>query len=249
VRTAYPHDLVEGAVIRVPSAPGYWKRPFGLEISHREPVSKATGAITLTGRVLAQDGTTTRARAPYRKIVIATWMEPVTLLRKAPPREYTAKIATLLRQVPDGEERTMADMTTRWAVVDADGAPLPGDGPVTGWVLVGNWEGRPGPWLAREFAEIAPEEQRLRRNPIDQCIDRVRQERGILRVERLAYDLSVWPHKSAQELRETAPGVKAWRDTYQCTRCGRALQFIDRAPWWADAESNDTECHGEVWVP
>lgn len=249
MRTAYSHDLVKGAVIRVPSEPGYWKRPFGLEIAWREPTSKVTGAIVVGGRLLAQDGTTTRKRASYRKIVIAGWMESVTLLRKAPPAEYTAKIATLLRQVPDGEERTMADMTTRWAVVDADGTPLPGNGPVTGWALAGNWEGKPSPWLAREFAEMAPEEQRLRRDPIDQCIDRVRQERGILHIERLTYDLSAWPHKSAQELRDAGPGVKAWRDTYQCTRCGLALRFENKKPHWVAAVDDDAECHGETWIP
>lgn len=252
MRTAYPHDLVKGAVIRVPAAPGYRKRPFGLEIAHREPDSKETGAITLLGRVLAQDGTTTRARAPYRTIVIATWMEPVALLRKAPPPEYTAKLATLTRPRPGGG----TDLITRWGVVDEHGVPLPGEGlgPATtsapcgaelhAYMLAGDWEGKPTPWLARELCEQTPEERRLRRDPIDQCMDRVRQERGILHVERLTYDLSAWPHDPVMEL---ADGQ--WKATRTCKRCERILQWEGQRPWWSAKDDGDTECHGEVWVP
>lgn len=257
-RPAAAHELVKGAVIRVPTAPGvYWSRPFGLEVTCREPDSKATGAITLHGWVLAQDGTTARKRRPTRTIVVTPGSGPqVTMIRKAAPPEFTAKIATLVRVIPpldlapdpDPVEITPSRLfTTRWCVVsDETGEPLPGEGTgpavADGHVLAGDWDGKPTPWLAREGQP--------HRDPIDQCIDRVRQERGILRVgENLVYDLSAWPHSSAQELVETGPGLKGWRDTYACKRCQRQLKWLGRSPWVAAADDGDEECHGEVWVP
>ena len=267
MRPAAPHELVKDAVIRVPAAPGlYWSRPFGLEVTCREPRSRETGAIVLHGWVLAQDGTTTRSRRVTRTVVVTPGQGPgVTVIRKAPPPEFTAVLATFLRQVPEGQERTMADMSNRWGVVGADGVPLPGRGTgpairqvrvrtdgadaVQTWTLAGDWDGKPTPWLAKEYFEQTPEEQRLHRDPIEQCIDRVRQERGILRLgENLTYDLSVWHHSSAQELRDTGKGTKAWRDTYVCRRCQQPLKWLGRSPWTATLD-DDEECHGETWTP
>lgn len=99
------------------------------------------------------------------------------------------------------------------------------------------------PWQPREYSEMTEEEQRQRRDPVDQMMDRVRQERGILTLsERLTYDLSVWHHDSAMELVDGQ-----WKCTYVCKRCGEKLSWLGRSPWFA--AGGDEECHGEVWVP
>lgn len=248
-RRAYPHDLIPGAIIRV-QGDSLHDRPYGLEITRRGLARD--GRIGLTGKLLAQDGTTKRAKRAMRFAVVDPAL--VTVIRKAPPAEYTAKIATLACPSPDPELGLL--LTTRWCVVDADGKPLPGEGTgparIGDYVQTGDWEGKPTPWLAREYSDLSEGERLdpvMRRDPITQCTDRVRQERGILRVERLTHDLSAWHHGSAQELREVSPGVKAWRDTYVCKRCQQPLKWIDRSPWFAAAADGDTECHGEVWVP
>lgn len=257
MRAAAEHELVPGAVIRVPAVPGLWQRPFGLRIMWREPKSRETGAIVVGGRLLAQDGTTTRKRHATRDIVVLPG-RPVELISKAPAPEFTAKIAVLVRTRTFGSE----DQVTRWGVVDADDKPLPGtgtgpaitqctvDGELLTWTLRGDWEGKPTPWLARETWEQDPAPGQRRRDPIEQCIDRVRQERGILHVDRLTYDLSVWPHASAQELRQRpGDGKPGWHDTYVCKRCGGKLTWLSRSPWLAALEDGDEECHGETWIP
>lgn len=251
-RPAAPHELVPGAVIRFPAIPGLYARPFGLEITWREPTSKATGAICLGGKVLAQDGTTTRRRPPHRRVVITPGLTPpVTVIRRAAPREFFARIAILSCPSPDPELPPL--LTTRWGIVDADGRPLRGEGigpaRIGDYVQAGDWEGRPTPWLAKEYAEQDEAERSLRRDPIDQCIDRVRQERGILHLsDRLTYDLSVWPHSAAQELRPAGDGNLAWRGTCVCKRCHQQLKRLGRSPWTATLD-DDEECHGGVWVP
>ena len=70
-------DLVKGAVIRVLKDPA-GRRPYGLEIVSRDPVSKATGAVSLTGKVLSLDGTTTRRRPLFRgAVVMPEWVQIV----------------------------------------------------------------------------------------------------------------------------------------------------------------------------
>ena len=63
-----PADLVSGTVIRVPG--GYRSRPYCLEIVKLVSVSKATGAVELSGKVLALNGTTTRKRPRFRTVVV-----------------------------------------------------------------------------------------------------------------------------------------------------------------------------------
>ena len=77
-KTVTPDDLVKGTVIRVlKDAAG--RRPYGLEIVSRDPVSKATGAVPLTGKVLALDGTTTRKRPLFRYVVVMPeWVSLMT---------------------------------------------------------------------------------------------------------------------------------------------------------------------------
>jgi hypothetical protein len=232
-------DLRKGAVIRL-GAIGRG-RPYCLEIVSREPVSQVTGAISVVGKVLAADGTTTRRKPLFRNIVVLPGR--YEFVHKVP--RFTAKLAHLF---PEAGGMPII----RWAVVnDATGEPLPGEGTgparVGDYVMPGDWEGKPTPWLAREYYEKTEDERRLRRDPLDQCVDRAAQERGIIRIGRLTYDVSVWNHASGQELREVEPGIKAWRSTYVCRRCGCDLRFLNRSPWVADLNGG-TECHGTTWM-
>jgi hypothetical protein len=67
-----PDDLVEGTISRVPGAyhPAHPGRPYCLEIIRLVSVSQATGAVELTGKVLALNGTTTRKRPVIRTVVV-----------------------------------------------------------------------------------------------------------------------------------------------------------------------------------
>jgi hypothetical protein len=67
-----PGDLVEGTILRVPGAyhPTHPGRPYCLEIIRLVSVSKETGAVELTGKVLALNGTTTRKRPVIRTVVV-----------------------------------------------------------------------------------------------------------------------------------------------------------------------------------
>lgn len=67
-----PDDLVPGTIIRVPGAyhPTHPGRPYCLEIIRLISVSKETGAVELTGKVLALTGTTTRKRPVFRTVVV-----------------------------------------------------------------------------------------------------------------------------------------------------------------------------------
>jgi len=231
-------DIRKGAIVRFPAAGR--SRPFCLKVLSREPVSHATGAIVVTGELLSAKGTTTRAKRVVRQAVAVPGR--YEFVYKIP--HFTAMIATLFRET--------GMPVTRWAVVnDETGLALPGEGTgparVGDYVMAGDWEGKPTPWLARGYCEQTEDERRLRRDPLDQCVDRVAQERGILRIGRLVYDLSTWNHASGKELREVKPGVKAWRDTYVCKRCGCDLKFLSRPPWVA-ALDGGTECDGTVWA-
>jgi hypothetical protein len=253
VQTAFAddEDVRKGAIVRIPAAGK--RRPYCLKIVSREPVSQATGAIAVVGEVLGVNGTTTRARRLVRSAVLVPGR--YEFFRTVP--RFTAKLATLAMERGDG---TVA-LITRWGVVnDETGEPLPGGGTgpvviehlvgseVYRWTLVGTWEGKPAPWLAKEYSEQT-EAERRGLDPIAQCMNRVRNERGILRVgENLVYDLSSWNHWSAQELREVEPGVMAWRDTYVCKHCGRDLTWIRQSPWFRAADGT-TECDAEVYVP
>jgi hypothetical protein len=253
LRRAYPHDLVKGAVIRL-EADYRYKRPFGLEIAWRDRESKVTGAIRLGGFVTAQDGTTARERRPVRTIVVMPDGPQPELIRRAPPPEFTAKLMSFQRLVPPVdvgpgpppvEVTSPVQLTTRWCIVsDETGQPLPGKGTgpaVAGeYVQCGEWDAaRPTPWFARECSDQAAEEPR--RDPIEQCIARVRQERGILHVERIAYDLSAWPHDSAMVLT-----VDGWRCTYECRHCGQKLKLIPATGRFTGLD-DDNECHAATW--
>lgn len=61
-------QLVKGTVIRIPA--GDRRRPYCLDIISRDMVSKATGAVQLTGTVLGADGTTTSRRPLYRTVIV-----------------------------------------------------------------------------------------------------------------------------------------------------------------------------------
>lgn len=176
--------------------------------------------------------------------------------------EYTAKLLRFTRLVPPLDLIPDQDpveivpsvtYTTRWCVTsDETGEPLPGEG--TGPAVLGDyvqsaWDSdRPTPWFAREHGEQPGGQPH--RDPIEQVIDRVRQERGILHLgKNLTYDLSVWRHDSVMVLTDVAPGVKGWRCTNECKRCGLPLQFLNRWPWWALAADAGEECHGTTWVP
>jgi hypothetical protein len=67
-----PDDLVKGTIIRVPGRyhPAHPGRPYCLEIIKLVSVSKETGAVELTGKVLALNGTTTRKRPVIRTVVV-----------------------------------------------------------------------------------------------------------------------------------------------------------------------------------
>lgn len=246
-------DVRKGAIVRIPA--GDRKRPYCLKITGREPVSQATGAIVVHGIVLGVNGTTTRTRNLHRTAVLLPGRYEFT--HRIP--HFTAKLATLARQRGDGT----VDTIHRWGVVnDETGEPLPGEGTgpvviehlvgseVYRWTLVGNWEGKPAPWLAREYSEQTEYERRNRIDPLDQCVNRAYSERGILRIGSLVYDLTEWNHHPSLELREIENGKKAWRSTHLCKHCGQALTSTNTAqrPWYRAADGT-TECSAEVYVP
>jgi hypothetical protein len=76
-------DLMPGALIAVPAGVTSYRRRFCLRITGVGDVSKATGAVTLTGNVLAADGTTTRRKPRVR--VITTRPERLTVIPRAAP--------------------------------------------------------------------------------------------------------------------------------------------------------------------
>jgi len=243
-------DVRKGAIVRIPRIGNH--RPYCLRIVSREPVSQATGAIAVTGEILDMNGGTARSRRLIRPAVLVPGR--YGFFRKVP--RFTAKLATLRL-----EGGSTMQLITRWCLVnDETGETLStsatgpavvelpcSDGQVYRYVQVGNWEGRPTPWLARERGERTETGRRL--DEIELCVIRARQERGILRIgENLVYDCSVWNHFSAQELRDVEGGMKAWRDTYVCRHCGRDLTWINHSPWFRAADGS-TECDAEVWVP
>lgn len=248
-------DVRQGAIIRIP--PGDRARPYCLKITGREPVSQETGAILVHGIVLGVNGTTTRTKNVHRSAVLLPGR--YEFVHKVP--KFTARIGHLAALGDDGMF-DMSRLITRLVVVNETGQPLSAGGDATGpaiievpvggtdttqrYILLGDFEGRPTPWLTKEFCEQTEAERRF--DPIGQCMNRVRNERGILTIGHLNWDLSTWNHWSAQELREVEPGIMAWRDTYVCKHCGQKLDWIKQSPWFRAADGT-TECAAEVYVP
>lgn len=91
-------DLIKGTVVRVPG--NGRGRPYCLEIVSRGPVSQETGAVVLTGKVLAVTGTTARKRPLFRTVVVMpariTIVRPADALRAA----QLAGVVTALRTTP-----------------------------------------------------------------------------------------------------------------------------------------------------
>ncbi len=244
-------DVRKGAIVRIPAAGK--SRPYCLKIVSREPVSQVTGAIPVVGEVLGVNGTTTRARRLIRSAVLVPGR--YEFFRKVP--SFTVKLATLRL-----EGGGPMQLINRWGVVnDETGEPLPAggtgpavvevpcaDGSVHRYVQVGDWEGKPTPWLARDYMEQTLEERSMRRDDLAQCLLKATSARGIIRIGRLTYDCSTWPHSPTQELVEISPGITAWRDTYVCKHCGRDLTWIKHSPWFRAADGT-TECSAEVYVP
>lgn len=246
-------DVRKGAIVRIPA--GDRARPYCLKIVSRERVSQETGAIVVHGIVLGVNGTTTRTKNIHRSAVLLPGR--YEFFRKVP--RFTAKLAMLLLE---GGASTMQSIM-RWGVVnDETGEALSGggtgpavvelpcsDGTTYRYIQAGNWEDKPTPWLAKGYAEQDEDERTRHIDELAQCMNRVRNEHGILRIgENLVYDLSTWNHWSAQELREVEPGVVAWRDTYVCKHCGQDLGWINHSPWFRAADGT-TECSAEVYVP
>jgi hypothetical protein len=244
-------DVRKGAIVRLPAVGK--SRPYCLKIVSREPVSQATGAIVVVGEVLGLNGTTSRRKPVIRQVVLVVGR--YEFFHKIP--HFTAKLATLRR-----EGGSTMELITCWGVVnDETGEALStgstgpavvdmpcSDGSVYRYVQVGDWEGRPTPWLARGYCTQTEYERSHRIDEIGQCVNKVRTARGILRIERLVYDCSTWNHWSRQELRDVEGGMKAWRDTYVCRHCGRDLVSIGHSPWFRAADGT-TECDAEEYVP
>jgi hypothetical protein len=74
-----PDDIAVGTVIRIEKG-ACGLRPYGLQNTGRVSQSRETGAITLTGMVLAQDGTTTRRRPLFRDVIVMP--HQITILRQ-----------------------------------------------------------------------------------------------------------------------------------------------------------------------
>ena len=77
-------DLTTGALIRIAGSGGHTthaRRPYGLLLTRPAEVSKATGAVTLTGEVRAVDGTTTRRKKLFRTTV--QWVKNLELATPA----------------------------------------------------------------------------------------------------------------------------------------------------------------------
>jgi hypothetical protein len=91
-------DLIKGTVVRVPATGRH--RPYCLEIVSRGPVSQETGAVVLTGKVLAANGTTARKRPLFRTVVVMpariTIVRPADALRAA----QLASLVAALRTTP-----------------------------------------------------------------------------------------------------------------------------------------------------
>ncbi len=243
-------DVRKGAIVRIPAAGK--SRPYCLKIVSREPVSQVTGAIPVVGEVLGVNGTTTRARRLIRSAVLVPGR--YEFFRKVP--SFTVKLATLARARGDGT----VDIIHRWGVVnDETGEALPGEGTgpaviqhlaggeVYTWTQVGDWEGKPTPWLAKEYCEQPGDRPWIRRDPLDQCIDRAWSERCLLRIGSQVYDLVTWNHWPAEEWR-MIDGKKTLRFTDVCRHCGQILTSNRQRPYYAAADGT-TECSAEVYVP